>query len=140
VRKPQGRACALACEEADMIRNVEEVLFNLLIFFLLATSLQQTEREMQIALPQAAAAGPITSALRELVINVDAQGKMIMSGRAVAEDELLNTIRTAVATNPGQKVSVRGDRTAPYEFVARALDICKGAGVSEPYLETIPTN
>lgn len=117
-----------------------DVLFNLLIFFLLATSLHQTEREMKIALPQSAAAGPLSAALREIVINVDAQGQTIMGGRVVAESELLSTIRTAVAANPAQKVSVRGDRAAPYEYIARALDICKGAGVNQPYLETIPMN
>ena len=117
-----------------------DVLFNLLIFFLLATSLHQTEREMKIALPQSAAAGPLSAALREIVINVDAKGQTIMGGRVVAESELLSTIRTAVAANPAQKVSVRGDRAAPYEYIARALDICKGAGVNQPYLETIPMN
>src|ERR1051325_2387405 len=38
-----------------------DTLFNLLIFFLLATTLKQAEREMQIALPYAAAAGPISA-------------------------------------------------------------------------------
>lgn len=134
-----------------MIRNAEEasdlsidfvpmvdVLFNLLIFFLLATSLQQTEREMKIALPQAAATGPISAALREIIVNIDAKGQTIVAGRVISGEDLAAMIRTAIAANPGQKVNIRGDRAAAYEHVARALDICKGAGVSEPYLETIP--
>ena len=42
-----------------------DVLFNLLIFFLIATSMVQAEREMRIALPHAASSGPITAALSE---------------------------------------------------------------------------
>lgn len=117
-----------------------DMVFNLLIFFLVATTFHQTEREMQIALPEARASGPITTALRDIVINVDAQGRMIVTGRAMAPDDLGALIRQAVAANPAQKVSVRGDRTTAYANVALALDICKGAGVSEPYLETIPVN
>ncbi|MGE3108076.1 MAG: ExbD/TolR family protein [Phycisphaerales bacterium] len=117
---------------------VIDMVFLLLIFFLAATTFQQTEREMQIALPQASASGPLSAALREIVINIDANGRTIVGGKALSADELTGMVRSAVVANPGQKVSIRGDRAAAYEHVARTLDICKGAGVSEPYLETIP--
>jgi biopolymer transport protein ExbD len=116
-----------------------DVLFNLLIFFLLATSLQQAEREMQIALPQSRAAGPMSAALKEIVLNVTSEGRIIVAGAPIAEDALAEMIKAAVASNPAQKVSVRGDRNAAYGQVARVLDLCKGAGVAEPYLQTIPT-
>lgn len=117
-----------------------DVLFNLLIFFLLATSIHQTEREMRIALPQAVAAGPISAALREIVVNVDASGQITTGGRAVDDAELASLIRAAVERNPEQKVSIRGDRTTAYANVARVLDICKAAGVAEPFLQTIPAS
>jgi len=115
-----------------------DVLFNLLIFFLLATSMAQAEREMHIALPQAAASGPITAALREIVVNVDAEGRAIVVGRVMTDDGLVAMIRTGVEGNPDQKVSVRADRTTPYANVARVLGLCKVAGVRQPYLETVP--
>jgi biopolymer transport protein ExbD len=115
-----------------------DVLFNLLIFFLLATSMAQTAREMNIALPHAAASGPISAAMREIVINVTAEGKIDLSGRTVTPEELGAAIRAAVAANPEQKVSVRGDRTTPYANIATVLDVCKGSGIQQPYLETIP--
>jgi len=115
-----------------------DVLFNLLIFFLLATSFYQVEREMNIALPQAGAAGPITAAMREIIINVDDEGAAWVAGRRVEDADLGEMVRTAVETNPEQKVSVRGDRSTAYANVARVLDICKGAGVSAPFLDTIP--
>lgn len=116
-----------------------DVLFNLLIFFLLATSLQQADREMQIALPQSRAAGPLAAALKEIVVNVTDQGQIIVARSVLTEEGLAEMIRSAVESNPGQKVSVRGDRNAPYGHIARVLDICKGAGIAEPYLQTIPT-
>lgn len=115
-----------------------DVLFNLLIFFLLATSMAQAEREMSIALPHAAASGPISAAMREIIININANGSIIVAGKMLTQDELAATIRSAVSGNPDQKVSVRGDRATAYANVATVLDICKGTGVQQPYLETIP--
>ncbi len=115
-----------------------DVLFNLLIFFLLATSMAQAEREMHIALPQAAASGPISAAVREIIINVDAEGRAIVAGRVIDDGALRDLVTSAAAVNPDQKVSVRGDRTTAYANIARVLDICKGAGVQQPYLETVP--
>lgn len=115
-----------------------DVLFNLLIFFLLATSIQQAEREMHIALPQASASGPLSAALQEIIINIDAQGRAYVAGKAISDDDLAAMVHDAVARNADQKVSIRGDRAAVYADIARVLDLCKGAGIAEPYLETIP--
>lgn len=114
-----------------------DVLFNLLIFFLLATTIAQVEREMNIALPFANSAAPISHALREMIVNVDKEGRIFVSGRSVAPEELREMLKQAVAANPQQKVSVRGDRTAAYGSVVTVLDICKSGGIQEPYLDTV---
>ncbi len=114
-----------------------DVLFNLLIFFLLATTIAQVEREMNIALPFATAGGPISASVRELVVNIDAQGKMFVAGREVASDDLRSIVAEAVAGNADQKVTVRGDRSAAYSHIVGVLDICKTAGIQEPYLDTV---
>ncbi len=115
-----------------------DMVFLLLIFFLVATTFHQTEREMQVALPAATSAGPISATLREIIVNVDAEGRIIVSGRTIGADELRSLIERAVAANPQQKVTVRGDRTTAYANIVRVLDVCKGSGVEEPYLDTVP--
>jgi biopolymer transport protein ExbD len=119
---------------------VIDMVFMLLIFFLVATTFQRQEREAKIALPQASASSPISSAMREIVINVTREGAMIVNAKTLDEASLLSMLRAAVAQNPGQKVNVRGDRDASYGAVARALDVCKQAGVAEPFLQTVPTH
>jgi biopolymer transport protein ExbD len=115
-----------------------DVLFNLLIFFLLATSMVQAQREMKVALPQTVAAGPMSAALREIVVTVDAAGNLDIGGRGGTLADLASAVRSAVAANPDQKVCIRGDRAAPYASIAAVLDTCKGAGVDQPYLESVP--
>lgn len=114
-----------------------DMVFNLLIFFLVATTFQQTERQMNIALPFSKAAGPISANLRELVINVDAHGEIVFGGKPITVVDLEQTVKSAVADNPQRKVTVRGDRNAEYGSIVRVLDICKRNGVQQPYLDTV---
>lgn len=115
-----------------------DMVFLLLVFFLVATTFHQTEREMQIALPEAEAAGPISVSLRELIINVDAEGTIIVAGQQLGEEDLRTIIEEAVASNPDQKVTVRGDRSTQYASIVRVLDLCKASGIQEPFLDTVP--
>ncbi len=114
-----------------------DMVFLLLIFFLVATTFHQEEREMQIALPLANAAGPISVSLRELIINVDTEGGIVVGGRQISPEDLSSVIQEAVEVNPDQKVSVRGDKATAYANVVRVLDICKSNGIQEPYLDTV---
>lgn len=129
--------------EPDALPRLEltpiiDMVFLLLVFFLVASTLSQTEREMQIALPEAQSAGPISLALREIVINVRADGAIVVGGRDISADELRALLAERIAANPDQKVTIRGDQAASYQSVAAALDLVKLSGVSEPFLDTVP--
>lgn len=119
---------------------VIDMVFLLLIFFLVATTFHQTEREMKVALPIATSGAPISTLLREFIVNVDAEGGIVVSGRKVDAAELQTMVKEAVAGNPDQKVTVRGDRNAAYSHIVGVLDICKTAGIQEPYLDTVLGN
>jgi biopolymer transport protein ExbD len=133
--KPNKADAPGALELTPMI----DMVFLLLIFFLVATTFHQEEREINIALPVAQAAGPISSALREVIINVDEQGEVIVSGSRMQLDDLRSLISEAVQVNPDQKVTVRGDRRTAYDNVVRVLDVCKASGIQEPFLDTVLT-
>lgn len=114
-----------------------DMVFNLLIFFLVATTFHQSERQLQIALPLAKTGEPISNMLRELVVNVDAEGAIVVGGRTLEAAALEELVAERVRVNPQQRVTVRGDRTTAYANVVRVLDICKSAGLQEPYLDTV---
>lgn len=114
-----------------------DVLFNLLIFFLLATTIAQAEREINVALPSASSAAPISAMLREIIVTVDEAGLTYVAGVAIELETLKQQVEQAAKENPEQKVSVRGDKRTAYANVVRVLDICKAAGVQEPYLDTL---
>ncbi|MFO0826800.1 MAG: biopolymer transporter ExbD [Phycisphaerales bacterium] len=117
---------------------VIDMVFLLLIFFLAATTFQRNERDMKIALPETHSAAPLSSLLKELVINIDSEGRAIVGGAILDDAALAARIGDAVKAHADQKVIVRGDRRATYASIARVLDICKRGGIPEPYLETQP--
>lgn len=135
LRRPKAHTSDLSIDMTPMI----DIVFNLLIFFLIASNFYQEDRQLPVALPFASSGESISSMLRELVVNVDADGKVFLGTRPVDPAELGQSIRSAVATNAQQKVTVRGDRRTAYANVVGVLDICKSAGIQEPYLDTVLT-
>ena len=95
VRIDKGRLGA-GLELTPMI----DVVFLLMIFFLVASKLDEADRSIDVVLPQASAAKPLTARPREFVINIDRAGNYFAGARPVALDELGRLLRQAVADEP----------------------------------------
>lgn len=132
-----GRVQSAAGDPSIDLTPVIDTVFNLLIFFLVGTTFLQAERELKIALPVAASAAPISAMVQDLIVNVDAQGQIIVSAKLMSADDLRSLVTQAVTNNPQQKVTVRGDRATAYANIVTVLDICKSSGIQEPYLDTV---
>lgn len=110
-----------------------DVVFLLLIFFLVASRLSQEDRELDIPLPSAASALPMTAEPRELLVNIDHVGQYLINGQAVDQPQLEKIISQAVVDNPiSQSVIIRADRRVHLQAPVTAMDICIrcGAGYS----------
>ena len=102
-----------------------DVVFLLLIFFLVATRFAQDDRELPVQLPSAASAVPMTAEPTELVINVDATGQYMILGEQVSLSKIEAILRRAVADNPiNQMVIIRGDRNVAFQSVVSVIDLC----------------
>jgi len=108
-----------------------DVLFLLIIFFMVATTFGDLERNMELQVPEVADAGDSLRPNRPLVINVFADGTLDLDGQPVTLEEL--TTRLAEATTRGGQptVVIRGDAGCPFQRVADALAACKSAHISE---------
>jgi biopolymer transport protein ExbD len=114
-----------------------DVVFQLLIFFLVATRFEEEERELDLVLPQADEAMARIAKPKELFINVDHTGKVILNGRQVSHDSLLTQLRQAQTNNPGrQTVIVRGDKRCPLEHVVAVMNLCAKANIRDCRITT----
>ena len=101
-----------------------DVVFLLLIFFLVATQFAQDDEQLPIQLPTASNALPMTLEPEELVISVGEDGTYVAQGKRLAIRDIENVVRQAVADNPQrQTVIIRGDRRVPFQHVVALLDL-----------------
>ena len=109
-----------------------DIVFLLMIFFLVASKLDEDDRALDVVLPQAAAAQPLTARPREFVINIDRAGNYFAGARPVRLEELRDLLVQAAADNPArQTVIVRADEEAAHKFVVAAMDACVQAGIDD---------
>jgi biopolymer transport protein ExbD len=116
-------------EEAINMTPMIDVVFNLLIFFLLSATYITEERQLELQVPAVPAAAPAVATPSDLVINVSASGAVSIDDQEMSLEALEKKLDDARANFPGQGVSIRGDKEAPYQWVARVLSICKRAGI-----------
>ncbi len=103
-----------------------DVIFLLLIFFLVASRLDQAEREMDVPLPSAENAMPMVSEPTELIVNIDKSGNYIVGGTQLDAEGLERAIQKAVVDNPlNAAVIIRAHRSVELQVPVTAMDICQ---------------
>ncbi|MBM4004429.1 MAG: biopolymer transporter ExbD [Planctomycetes bacterium] len=109
---------------------VIDMVFLLLIFFLVASRFAEEERHLAVVLPSASEAKPLVAAPTELFVNIDAAGDFFVDGRRVNEQELESLLRQSVVNNPStQSVIIRADKKVALERVVVVMNLCNRTGV-----------
>ena len=107
-----------------------DVVFLLLIFFMVTTTFLDPEREIEVELPTTESAGEPDRLPDELVVNVLEDGRLMVSGEAVTREELLVRFKRAAQHDPETPVTIRGHRFARHENIVGVMDACGVAGLS----------
>ncbi|MEX2138453.1 MAG: biopolymer transporter ExbD [Pirellulales bacterium] len=113
-----------------------DVVFQLMIFFLVATRLDEAEREFPVSLPTASEAKPFTSKPTELFINIDRTGRYFVQGRFITVEELEDLLRQSAANNPTQTVRIRGDEESHLRYLVAAINATVKAGIRDYRIDT----
>ena len=114
-----------------------DVVFLLLIFFLVATRFAEEDRELDVVLPSASEAKPLTVQPKELFINIDHLGHYFVDGKVLASDEIEHVLKQAVTNNPmNQSVIIRADKRVPLDHVVFVLNACNKKGIFDYSLTT----
>lgn len=111
-----------------------DVVFNLLIFFMVVSHFADTERDLKVRLPDGSEAMPITAKPREMYINIDEQGRYFVRSQQVTRQELGEILTQAALNNPtNQTVVIRADKRVAWDFVATVMRLCNQAGIHDYY-------
>lgn len=109
-----------------MIIPMIDIIFFLLVFFMMSTLYMVEQRTLPVNLPQAAAAQQDAS--RNIAISVLADGRVAFEQEEIPLSLLGKRIQAEVAAHPDNAFVLRADKDARYESVVAALDEIKSAG------------
>src|SRR3979411_160506 len=102
----------------------------LLIFFLMTWNAARNENELDVKVPKASAAKEKTAPIGDVVVNVKADGNVVVNRRTLNSAELTEMLKNLVQLYPDQAVVIRGDESGAYKNVVSVLNICSEAGVT----------
>ena len=118
-------------EEPFNLVPLMDMAFNLLIFFMAATSFTQIEKDMNVQLPRTAPFQTMSAPPRQIVINIRQDGSTVIAGKTYAPDELARFIRTELKPDPSRVVLIRADERSIMKYFAGVASLCRRAGVNE---------
>jgi biopolymer transport protein ExbD len=107
-----------------------DVLLLLLIFFLLTWNAARNENELDVKVPKASAAKEKSAPVGDVVVNVKADGNVMVNRRTLTSAELTDLLKNLVQLNSEQAVIIRGDETGAYKNIIGVLNICTDAGIT----------
>lgn len=110
-----------------------DVVFQLLIFFLVSSHLSKQEAQMALPLPSAmtGAEAAAEDERPRVTLNVLSDGSLVLVGRHIAVAELGERLQVVVAEQgPEVELRVRADREVPYRHVEPVLLASSRAGLA----------
>ncbi len=108
-----------------------DMVFLLLIFFLVASTFAQQERQIAIELPVASQDKPLSAPPKQLVINILADGSTVVGGRKCAAEQLQTMLTEAMQQREDRAVFIRADAGSRHGDFAAAVRACREAGVKQ---------
>ena len=108
-----------------------DVVFLLIIFFLVSSHLSRRENELQLDLPSASSGEDvIDETTARVTLNILGDGQLMLAGSPVQKTELSQRLSVA-RQDEGQdfEVRIRADRTVAYEHVSPVLSAAASSGI-----------
>ncbi len=106
-----------------------DIVFLLLCFFVTSQIFAQWETEIDVTLPTAETGQAPQRLPGEIIININAEGQVIVNARTLDLPELKAVLDRLVSLFPGQPVVIRADKATAYEHVIQVLDTCRQADI-----------
>lgn len=106
-----------------------DVVFLLLIFFLVTWNFARYETELDVRVPTAREGKENRRMVGEVILNVKIDGSIVMNRRTFTPEELQAALARIAELYPDQAVVLRGDQGTEYRHIVDVLDICRGANI-----------
>ena len=129
------RSKTVETEEDINMTSLLDVLFILIIFFLVTTTFKQLEDDRRVELPVDQRNQAMANKAGDVVkINIRKSGAYVIMGKPVTEEMVEKPMKDAVTKRPEVKVMIRVDKETMHLYLANVLSICKFVGVKDTHI------
>ncbi len=128
-----------AQEEGINLTPLLDVIFNLIFFFILATSLRE-DNALDIRLPETKDAPRVVSEKQSITVLFTKEDKFFLEGDELSQEELVARI-TEKKAEIGEAfggVSIEGDKTGNWDAAVQIFDAIQKSGVSQVKIKVNP--
>jgi biopolymer transport protein ExbD len=113
-----------------------DIVFLLLVFFVVSYAMAQMERELAINLPESEKASASTSRINQIVVNVSVSGEVIVNKRKMSCSQLEERLERIASFGDAPAVIIRADADCRHRYVVRVMDTCAKAKVKQILFST----
>ncbi len=113
-----------------------DIVFLLVIFFMVSSTFITPETGLPIDLPQATSGEARPEGAPTVVVRAD--GQAFWKGEAVDDAALLASLRAELAQDPVGTVILRADRKTPHGRVVQVMDVIRRAGAKRVAVAAVP--
>jgi biopolymer transport protein ExbD len=107
-----------------------DVVFLLIIFFLVSSHLAKQEAQMDLPLPVADSGEESNDQARRLTLNVTSDGTLLLAGRTLDRDRLQPRLAAARQEHGDDlEIRIRSDRSVPYRAISPIMLACARSGI-----------
>lgn len=128
----------MAMEPTLNLTSMIDVVFLLLIFFMVGAKFTAIDHRIDIKVPEVADQGTLTPAPERRRIEVAPDGIVYLDGGAVTVEELTARLRAVRQEYREIGVLVRADSESRYQRVAEVLNSCRLAGIHDMSISVHP--
>lgn len=112
-----------------MIIPMIDIIFFLLVFFMISTMTMVQQNTFKVGLPQANSAQLDMN--QHVNITVMADGNIAFNKESLDKEQLIRRVQIELQRNPDLQVILNGDKDVNYGFVIETFDALKQAGVKK---------
>jgi biopolymer transport protein ExbD len=112
------------------LTSMTDIIFLLLIFFMISTTFEGTRKSLDIQLPESKAA-EVAQEVRQRIIEMSVDDALRLDGQPVPLQDLAQRLVHDTAQAHRQAVIIRADRRLPYGKVITVLDLVRQANIRD---------
>lgn len=120
------RTLGVKKEPTIMIIPMIDIVFFLLVFFMVGTLYMNTEQQIPLNLPSTSTS--TAKSIEPIIITLTTSHKLYIDNREVSADNLSQEVQNIVRTTPRQAFVIRASKDVYYNEVIALLDMLKVNG------------